>query len=78
MLSKTFKLLALIGFLFLSYKSYAQPSFTIQNIKADCEGSNTGSFEVLVSAGVRSREMFLFLDHPMPGPLPATIGVPRL
>ena len=33
MLSKTFKLLVLIGFLFLRIKSYAQPAFTIQNIK---------------------------------------------
>ena len=67
MLSKTFKLLVLIGFLFLSFKSYAQPAFTIQNVKGACEGFNNGSFEVLVTAGSGTIEIFYFGGGPFFG-----------
>ncbi|MDH4297599.1 MAG: SprB repeat-containing protein, partial [Cyclobacteriaceae bacterium] len=79
MVTKIFRSLFLVGALFFSYKSYAQPAFSVQNVKGACEGFNNGSFEVLVTAGTGTIEVFYFGGGPFfGGPIAATIGTPVL
>ena len=57
-----------------SLKTIAQPAFTIQNIKGDCEGSSTGSFDVLVSSADGATVTIFILGPPNLGPFTATVG----
>ncbi|MEP6734597.1 MAG: gliding motility-associated C-terminal domain-containing protein [Chryseolinea sp.] len=75
MVTKGFKLLAFIGLFLLSYKTYAQPVFTIQNIKGACEGSPNGSFDVLVTSATGPINIFVF-GPPNQGPISASLNVP--
>ncbi|MBA4055758.1 MAG: hypothetical protein C0490_13665, partial [Marivirga sp.] len=76
MFTKTLKLFVLVGALFFSYKSFAQPTFSVQNVKGSCEGFSNGSFEVLVSSGVGPVNIFYFSGPAFGGPFPATVGTP--
>jgi len=76
MFTKTLKLLVLVGALAFSYKSFAQPTFVVQNVKGSCEGFSNGSFDVLVTAGTGSVNLFYFSGPLFGGPFPATVGTP--
>ncbi|HMG90638.1 MAG TPA: hypothetical protein VK589_11280, partial [Chryseolinea sp.] len=75
MVTKFIKSFAFVGLLFFSYVSWAQPVFTIQNVKGSCEGFANGSLEVLVSSG--SSPISIFFFGPVSGgPILASVGVP--
>ena len=76
MFTKILKLLVLVGALSFSYKSIAQPTFTVQNVKGACEGFPNGSFDVLVNSASGAVNIFYFSGPLFGGPFPATVGTP--
>jgi hypothetical protein len=78
MFTKFLKLLFAVGVLFLSYSGFAQPVFTVQNVKGSCDGFNNGSMEVLVTSATGTPNVYYFVTPFLFGPFPATVGVPLL
>ncbi|MEJ1241733.1 gliding motility-associated C-terminal domain-containing protein [Chryseolinea sp. T2] len=73
MATKILKIFFAVGFLILSYSAYAQPTFSVQNIKGACEGFPNGSLEVTIISGVNPITVYLF-GPPNIVPISTTVG----